>query len=386
MLARTQHTEAIQTYLREFPVVALLGARQVGKTTLARRIAADHDDVTVLDLEDPTDRERLRDPMLALRDLRGLVVIDEIQRAPDIFPVLRVLADRDPLPARFLVLGSASPDLLRQSSESLAGRIAFHELRPFGLQEVGAANWRTLWLRGGFPRSFLATSDAASERWLHAFVRTYLERDLPQLGVRVPGDTIRRFWTMLAHYHGQTWNGAELARAFGVSQSTVRHYLDILTATHTARRLEPWFENAAKRQVKSPKIYLADSGLVHHLLGIEGHDALAGHPKVGASFEGFAIEQVTACVRARPEQCYTWGLHSGAELDLLVVRSGRRLGFEIKRSSAPRATRSMRTALDVLGLDRLDVVYPGDDVFPLADRIRAVGIAAVPEALRSSAE
>jgi predicted AAA+ superfamily ATPase len=360
MLTRSRHLSALRTLLAEFPVVALLGARQVGKTTLAHQLAeADGGRVTVFDLEDPTDAERLRDPMLALRDLRGLVVIDEIQRAPGTFTVLRVLADRNPLPARFLVLGSASPDLLRQSSESLAGRIAFHELRPFDLSEVTTDEWNQLWLRGGFPRSFLA----------------------PQLGIRVPGDTIRRFWTMLAHYHGQTWNGAELARAFGVSQSTVRHYLDILTATYMARRLRPWHENVSKRQVKSPKVYLADSGLVHQLLGIEDRDGLEGHPKVGASFEGFAVEQVTRCLEAEPEQCFTWGLHSGAELDLLIVRAGRRLGFEVKRTSAPRVTRSMRSALDVLGLDRLDVVYPGDEVFPLADRVRAVGIASLPETL-----
>jgi len=381
MIQRTQHALTIRTLLAEFPVVAMLGARQVGKTTLARSLAADREGVTFFDLEDPTHRERLRDPMLALRDLPGLVVIDEIQRAPETFSILRVLADRDPLPARFLVLGSASPALLRQSSETLAGRIAFHELRPFDIREVGVGNWRELWIRGGFPRSFLAKDDAASRRWRRSFVRTYLERDLPQLGIRVPGDTIRRFWTMLAHYHGQTWNGAELARAFGVSQSTVRHYQDILTATYMARRLEPWHENLSKRQVKSPKIYLSDSGIVHHLLGIEDREGLQGHPKVGASFEGFAIEQITLCLGAEPEECFTWALHSGAELDLLVVRGGSRLGFEVKRTSRPRARRSTRTALDVLGLDRLDVVYPGVDVFPLADRIRAVGIEALPDVL-----
>ncbi len=382
MLTRVHHADSIRTLLAEFPVVALLGARQVGKTTLARELGgAAATGLTVLDLEDPTDRERLRDPMLALRDLRGLVVIDEIQRAPEVFPTLRVLADREPLPARFLVLGSASPDLLRQSSETLAGRIAFHELTPFDTREVGRERWAELWLRGGFPRSFLAQSDAASARWRQNFVRTYLERDLPQLGIRVPGDTIRRFWSMLAHYHGQTWNGAELARAFGVSQSTVRHYLDILVATYMARRLDPWFENLSKRQVKSSKVYLSDSGLVHHLLGVDDRAALEGHPKVGASFEGFVIEQITRCLGAEREQCFTWGLHSGAELDLLVVRSGERLGFEVKRTSAPRATRSMRTAVELLRLDRLDVVYAGADVFPLTEKIRAVGIESLTDVL-----
>jgi predicted AAA+ superfamily ATPase len=382
VLDRNWHSDSIRALLGEFPVVALLGARQVGKTTLALSLAQERGEVTRFDLEDPMARERLRDPMLALRELRGLVVIDEIQRAPEIFGVLRVLADRTPLPARFLVLGSASLDLLRQTSESLAGRIAFHELRPFDLHEVGFGHWSDLWLRGGFPRSFLATSGAASVRWRRAFVRTYLERDLPQLGIRVPGATIRRFWTMVAHYHGQTWNGAELARAFGISQSTVRHYLDILVATYMARRLEPWHENLAKRQVKSPKVFLADSGLLHLLLGIEGPDALVGHPKVGASFEGFAIEQVIRCLGAEPEECFTWALHSGADLDLLIVRGGVRLGFEIKRTSAPRPTRSMRTALDALRLERIDVVYPGSEIFPMAERIRAVGIESLAEALK----
>lgn len=383
MLARSGHADSLRRLLRVFPVVALLGARQVGKTTLAASVAGDRPDVHVFDLQDPVDRERMGDPMQALRDLHGLVVLDEIQNAPETFPVLRVLADRRPLPARFLVLGSASPDLLRQSSETLAGRIAFHELRPFDLDEVGASSWRTLWLRGGFPLAYLAQDDAESALWRRAFVRTYLERDLPQLGVRIPADTIRRFWTMLAHYHGQTWNGAELARAFGVAQSTVRRYLDVLTATYMARRLQSWFENLAKREVKSPKVYLSDSGILHRLLGIETRADLECHPKVGASFEGFAIEQVIRALGAEPEECFTWALHSGAELDLLVVRGQQRLGFEIKHTSTPRVTRSMRSALDVLGLERLDIVYPGTDVFPLGERIRAVGIESVFEELAS---
>jgi len=381
MLDRQWHATELQILLRQFQVVGLLGARQVGKTTLARQLARDRDEVHVFDLEDPADRARLRDPMLALRGLSGLVVIDEIQHAPETFPILRVLADRVPLPARFLVLGSASPGLLRQSSESLAGRIAYHELSPFDLGEVGPEHWRRLWLRGGFPLSYLGAADDESMIWRRAFVRTYLERDLPQLGVQVPGDTIRRFWTMLAHYHGQTWNSAELARALGVARSTVRHYLHILTATFMARRLDPWFINVGKRQVKSPKVYLSDSGLLHHLLDIGDHEQLERHPKVGASFEGFAIEQVIRALGAEPEQCFSWSLHSGAELDLLVVRGQQRLGFEIKHTSAPRVTRSMRSALEALDLERLDVIYPGADVFPLAERVRAVGIESLLEAL-----
>lgn len=381
MIDRPAHAATVQRLLQQFPVVALLGARQVGKTTLARAIAEQAESATFFDLENPLHVARLSDPLLALDRLRGLVVIDEVQRAPELFPVLRVLADRVEAPARFLVLGSASPELLRQSSESLAGRIAFHELTPLDLAEVGAEEWRRLWQRGGFPRSFLADDDAASARWRHEFTGTYLHRDLPELGIQVPGDTIRRFWTMLAHYHGQTWNGAELARAFGVAQSTVRRYLDILVQTYMVRSLDRWFENVARRQVKSPKVYLSDSGLLHHLLGIESGADLDVHPKIGASFEGFAIEQIVRALGARRDQCHVWGLHSGAELDLLVVRGRERLGFEIKHTAAPRTTRSMHSAPESLSLDRLDVVYVGDDVFPLTDRIRAVGIGCLLEAL-----
>lgn len=386
MLARGSHLRQVRTLLHQFPVVALLGARQVGKTTLARVLSADAlagGPTHFLDLEHPTDLARLSDPLTALEGLRGLVVLDEVQRAPELFPLLRVLADRDPLPARFLILGSASPALLRQSSESLAGRIAFHHLDPFDLDEVGADAWRSLWLRGGFPRSFLAADEPASVRWRQELTRTYLERDLSELGIRVPSGTLRSFWTMLAHYHGQTWNGAELARAFGVSQNTVRHYLDILCDTFMVRRLPPWFANPGKREVKSPKVFVADSGVLHGLLGIHGQADLDGHPKVGASFEGFAIQQVIRVLDATPEECFSWGLHTGAELDLLWVRGATRLGFEIKRTSSPRVTRSMHSAIDSLGLQRLDVIYPGADVFPMTDRIRAVGIESVRDALRT---
>jgi hypothetical protein len=309
-------------------------------------------------------------------------VIDEVQHAPDLFPVLRVLADRRPLPTRFLLLGSASPDLVRHSSESLAGRITFLELPPFDLAEVGASHWRTLWARGGFPLAFLARDAAASFRWRQSFTRTYLERDLRELGIDVTSAVIRRFWTMLAHSHGGVWNAAELARAFGVSAKTVERYLGILCGTFMARRLRPWHSNLGKREVKSPKVYLADSGLLHYLLGIRDEAALQDHPKVGLSFEGFALNQVIQALGAEPEECFFWGVHTGAELDLLVVRGQQRLGFEFKHASSPSTTKAMHSALATLGLERLDVVYAGRDVFPLGERLRAVGVAAIPEAIR----
>jgi len=380
LIDRRAELERLLVLLEEFPVVGVLGARQVGKTTLAHQLGARLGAaVTSFDLEDPRDLARLTDPMLALRDLRGIVVLDEIQRRPQIFPVLRVLADRRPSPARFLVLGSASPELLRQGSESLAGRVAFHNLGGLALDETGPDSFRRLWLRGGFPRSFLARDDAASLRWRQQFARTFLERDLPQLGIHIGADSLRRFWTMLAHYHGQTWNGSELARAFGVTDKTVRHYLDVLVATFMVRRLTPWQENLGKRQVKAPKVYLTDSGLLHALLGIGDEVELQGHPKVGASFEGFAIGELLRRLGCEPEEAFCWGLHSGAELDLLVVRGRRRRGFEIKHTDSPFVTPSMRTAKEQLGLEQIDVVHVGERTFPLAEGIRAVGISRVHE-------
>ncbi|HLX06648.1 MAG TPA: DUF4143 domain-containing protein, partial [Thermoanaerobaculia bacterium] len=273
-----------------------------------------------------------------------------------------------------LVLGSASPDLLKQTSESLAGRIVYHELEGFALDEVGVGARDRLWVRGGFPRSFLGESDEASAEWRRAFVRTFLERDLPQLGVTIPAETLRRFWTMLAHYHGQVWNGAEIARAFGIALTTVRRYLDLLTAALMLRQLQPWHANIAKRQVRSPKIYLADSGLLHALLGLGTLRDLEGHPKVGASWEGFALGEILVRLGAHPEESFFWATHGGAELDLLVVRGNRRLGFECKRTSAPRLSPSIRSALADLALDRLDVVHAGDHTYPLADRVRALAL------------
>ena len=313
--------------------------------------------------------------MLALGGLRGLVVLDEIQRRPDLFPVLRVLADRPGSTTRFLVLGSASPILLRQSSESLAGRILYHQLEGLGLEEVGLGERDRLWLRGGFPRSFLAESDEASAEWRRELVRTFLERDLPELGVTIPSATLHRFWTMIAHYHGQVWNGAELARAFAVAESTIRRYLDLLTSALALRQLQPWFENLKKRQVKSPKVYLADNGLLHTLLGIETQDDLMRHPKVGASWESFALSETLIRLGARREECFFWATHAGAELDLFVKRGRRRLGFEFKLASAPRMSRSMHSALADLELDRLDVVHAGEHTYPLADKVRALALA-----------
>jgi hypothetical protein len=374
MIERPHHRAELERLLAQFPVVGLLGARQVGKTTLARDLLEHREGpVTVFDLEDPTDRARLADPKLALEPLEGLVVIDEVQHLPELFPLLRVLVDRPAGPARFLVLGSAGPDLLRQSSETLAGRIAYHELPPLSLDEVGLDAWETLWLRGGFPRSFLAGGDRESLRWRESFVRTFLERDLPSLGVNVPATTMRRFWTMVAHYHGGRWNAAEIGRSLGVSGPTVRRYLDTLTDALVVRQLAPWFENVGKRQVRSPKVFLGDTGLLHALLGLGTQPELLGHPKVGASWEGFAMAEVVRVLGVPWDRCYFWGTHQGAELDLLVIAGGRRLGFELKRTSAPRVTRSMFSALDALGLDRLYVIYPGKTRFPLHERIEALG-------------
>ena len=377
MFGRATELREIRSLLRTNPVVAILGPRQIGKTTLARQIARTWPGpTTTFDLEDPRDSTRLADPTTTLGPLRGLIVIDEIQRRPELFPVLRVLSDRDRRPARFLLLGSASPPLLKQSSESLAGRIAYVDLQGFGLSDVGE-RWERLWLRGGYPRPYLARTDEESLRWRRDLIRTFVEQDLPQLGITIEARTIQRFWTMLAHYHAQIWNGAELARAFAIAESTVKRYLDLLTNTFTVRVLPPWSENIGKRVVKTPKVYIADTGLLHALLDIPSARALEAHPKIGASFEGFALQEVVRGLHARPEQCYFWATHQGAELDLLVVREGKRRGFEFKRTDAPSVTKSMHLAMRDLGLDSIDVVHAGRDTYPLSAKIRALAISSL---------
>ncbi len=376
MIERRKELEMLAGLLERHRVVGIIGARQVGKSTLVNEyMKTAGQPFHVFDLENPDDLARLAEPMLALKNLSGIVVIDEVQRHPDLFPVLRVLADRTPSPARFVILGSASPELLRQSSETLAGRIYYHELGGFSLEEVGIENAERLWFRGGLPRSFLARSQKESFENRTGYIRTFLEKDLPQLGIGVGAATMRRFWTMLAHYHGQTWNSSDLARSFGVADTTVRNYLDQLTSALVVRQLLPWHENISKRQVKSPKVYISDSGIFHALLNLPEPADLEAHPKCGASWEGFIMDQVIRHMGARPEECYFWATHAGAELDLLIVRGRKRHGFAIKRTSAPRVTPSMRHALNDLKLTQLDVIHAGDHTFPLAEGIRAVSMA-----------
>ena len=365
------------------PVAALTGPRQCGKTTLARLIASDSPRSSYFDLERAVDRRRLETPEVTLGGLDGLVVIDEVQHSPSLFETVRVLVDRPENPARFLLLGSASPSLVKGVSESLAGRVGLVDLAGFNLGEVDPGAWRTLWLRGGFPRSYLARETRGSALWRRNFIRTFLERDLPRLGITVPTERLRRFWTMIAHYHGQIWNAAEFARALGASEGTARNYLDILVGAFMVRALPPWFENVKKRQVKSPKTYLRDSGLLHGLLGLPDAHALLGHAKSGASFEGFAIEQLLAAFDT--QDAYFWATHGGAELDLFIRHHGMRYGFEFKFADAPRSTRSMRVALQDLRLDHLWVVYPGDEAYEIDARISVVPVArcfALAEALR----
>jgi len=370
MIDRPRALELLHDVFRVHPVASLLGPRQCGKTTLARAFSDGTDVVTYFDLEDPVDNQRLSAPMTVLEGLSGLVVIDEIQRRPELFELLRVLVDRSESRARFLILGSASPSLVKGVSESLAGRVGFVDLGGFSLDEIGTDRQNDLWNRGGFPRSFLAPDETASVTWRTGFVRTFLERDIPQLGITTAAETLRRFWTMVAHYHGQVWNAAEFARSLGSSEKTARRYLDILAGAYMVRVLPPWHENLKKRQVRSPKIYIRDSGILHSLLQLRTRDEMLGHPKLGASWEGFAIEQILGRLSTR--EAYFWAAHSGAELDLMVTVGGRRHGFEIKYSDAPRRRRSMRTALSDLGLDHLWVVYPGSKRYPLDDDITVV--------------
>jgi len=376
MIPRAGLADQIREALARSPVVVLTGPRQAGKTTLAREFLSE-DSPSYFDLEDPLSLARLEEPRTALEPLEGLVVIDEVQRRPDLFPVLRVLADRRNHRSRFLILGSASGDLLRQSSESLAGRMERIEIGGFTMAEVGSEAAARLWRRGGFPRAHLASTEADSVAWRKQFIQTLLERDLPSWGVRIPATALLRFWTMVAHYHGQIWNAAEPARALGVNPSTSRRYLDLLTDALMVRQLQPWHANLGKRQVKSPKVYVRDSGLLHQLLGLGAEKALLSHPKVGASWEGFAIEQVLV---AEPhDEAFFWATHQGAEIDLILRRSGQLLGIECKRADAPRVTPSIRIALQDLHLERVAVIYPGTKRFALADRVEAVPLRTLAE-------
>lgn len=368
LLPRPLDVDRLRAALARSPIVLLTGPRQAGKSTLAREVVAPEPSHR-FDLEDPRDEARLAEPTLTLQGLAGTVVIDEAQRMPDLFPVLRVLVDEERRPGRFLVLGSASPDLVGLAAESLAGRVALVELAGLRVGDVGASALDTLWLRGGLPNAFLAASDEESSAWREDYIRTFLERDLAALGFRVPAATMRRFWTMLAHYHGQTWNGAELARGLGVSEPTVRRYVDALTDALMVRQVQPWFTNVGKRQVRSPKVYLRDSGLLHRLLGIRDAHDLSGHPKIGASWEGFVIEEL---LKTDLENPWFWGTHGGAELDLLVDIGPETVGVEVKRTDRPTVTPSMRSALKDLGLSRIVVVHAGEHRYPLGDRIEAV--------------
>lgn len=366
----------IKNVFRIHPVAALLGPRQCGKTTLAKMLAEQETSV-YLDLENPVDVRRLSAPMRVLEELSGLVIIDEIQRQPSLLELLRVLVDRPKSNARFLLLGSASPQLIRGVSESLAGRIGFVDLSGFDLREVGPEKYTSLWIRGGFPRSFLASDDSNSIAWREDFIRTFLERDIPQFGITIPAETLRRFWTMVAHYHGQVWNAAEFARSLGTSENTARRYLDILAGAYMIRILPPWFENIKKRQVKAPKIYIRDSGIFHCLLQLPTVSDLQGHPKLGASWEGFTIEQLLTITESR--DAYFWATHSGAELDLLVMIGGKRYGFEFKYSDAPGHTRSMSVAIQDLKLERLWVVYPGNQEYALDAKTFVIPVRSIPD-------
>jgi len=375
MLPRQRALDRIFKVFRIHPVAALLGPRQCGKTTLAR-VMAEREPCIYFDLENPVDLRRLSAPLRILEDLSGLVVIDEIQRRPDLYELLRVLVDRPKNPARFLILGSASPHLAKGISESLAGRVGFVDLFGFNIEEVGAEHSSKLWLRGGFPRFFLADDESASMVWRDDFMRAFLERDIPQLGISIPSETLRRFWTMVAHYHGQVWNAAQLARSLGTSENTARRYLDILSGAYMIRILPPWFENISKRQVKAPKVYLRDSGVLHALLQLRSLSDVQSHPKLGASWEGFALEQVIGALESR--DLYFWATQAGAELDLMARIQSKRYGFEFKYADAPGTTRSMHIAVQDLSLEHLWVIYPGHQEYSLDNKISVFPLDSIP--------
>lgn len=367
MIRRNIDRNALEGMLETFPVTAILGPRQAGKTTLASEFYADH----VFDLENPRDAALFAEPQLVLESLSGRIVIDEIQRCADLFPLIRYLVDHRK-DQQYLILGSASRDLIRQSSETLAGRIGYHELGGLRLEDVGAENWRRLWLRGGLPRSYTAASDEQSYLWLEQYISTFLERDVPQLGISIPAPTLRRFWTMLSHYHGQLINYSEFARSFGISDMTVRKYIEILEGVFMVRVLRPWHVNIGKRLVKSPKLYIRDTGILHSLLSIKSERDLAAHNKLGVSWEGFALEVAARMIGKRNEELFFWRTHTGAEVDLFWQSHGKNWAIEVKYSAAPKLTKSMISALNDLELDHLWVLYPGDKSYPLARNITAL--------------
>lgn len=376
IIVRHKDRTAIADLLNIFPVTAILGPRQVGKTTLAKTFHPDH----IFDLENPRDFALLENPQLALEKLVGLIMIDEIQRKAELFPLLRYLVDNNQK-QRFLILGSASSNLRQQSGESLAGRIGYHYLTGLNLTETGASSMETLWLRGGFPRSYLTESDSQSMTWRTNFISTFLEKDLTVLGINVPAATMYRFWTMVSHYHGQTINYSELGRSFGINDKTVKQYLSILEDTFMIRQLMPWHANVSKRLVKSPKIYLRDSGIFHALQSINTMQELRSNPKIGASWEGFALEEMVSMLGKRDSEVFFYGTHSGAEIDLYWQDKGKKMGAEFKYIDAPRTTKSMHQAIADLNLDELRVIYPGDKKYQLTEKIWAMPLEnfAVPE-------
>lgn len=373
---RTDYILQLNRAFKAHKIVAILGPRQCGKTTLAREYLRlnkqIHHPQNYFDLEDTTDLARLEDPKLALNDLKGIIVIDEIQRRPELFPMLRVLIDKPRNGQKYLILGSASQELIKQSSETLAGRIGYLELTPFTYPEV--KKLQRLWIRGGFPKSFLSRNEEMSFIWRESYIRTFLEKDIPNLGIQIPAPQLRRFWMMLAHYHGNLFNASEIGRSLALTHKTIQYYADILSGTFMIRMLQPWFENISKRQVKSPKIYFRDSGIFHALAGIRDYQTLLGYPKLGASWEGFALEEIIKYHKATPEECYFWATHAEAELDLLIIKNSKRFGFEFKYTDAPKSTKSMKIALKDLKLDQLTVIYPGKMSYLIDKHIKVVGL------------
>jgi uncharacterized protein len=376
-ITRQSLSEALAYSVEHFRVTALLGPRQCGKTTLARAFQVPRENY--FDLEDPLDQTRLQNPRDVLGELKGLIVIDEFQRQPDLFPILRVLADRNEIPARFLILGSASPQLLNGASESLAGRVNFVFMSGLNCGEVGADSRNQLWLRGGFPESYLAASDDVSSKWRRSFVHTFLHQDIPSFGIAISPERLRRFWIMAAHYHGQTWNSSAIAKSLDISHQSAREYLDILTESYVMRQLQPFLANVKKRIVKAPKVYIRDSGLLHSLLQIETLMDLQSNPRYGASWEGFALEQICSVLALEPNECFFWGTHGGAEIDLVIERGGKRYGFEFKVTEKPSVTHSMTIAQTDLELEKVYLVYPGELSFPLRDGVEALGYGKIPE-------